>query len=98
MGFTDFAAVKAANTAFGHFWFAPDPQREHRIESPLIAGRYWIESQWADFDQTSRVYQAVEASDDGSIRYLFDAQRFDGIDAAHSALNNLTAGAANLDG
>ncbi|MEB3023072.1 MULTISPECIES: hypothetical protein [Mycolicibacter] len=87
MGFHDFAEIRKANEAIGHFWFEHDPQRGHRIETPLLDGRYWIESQWADFDESSRCYQLVEVSTDGSIKYLLDARRFEGIDEARAELN-----------
>lgn len=92
MGFRNLAEIKKANSAIGHHWFEHDRQREHRVESDLIAGRYWIESAW-NFEGTQRNYALVEAAEDGSIQYLLAARRFDDIESARAELDAIAGGA-----
>lgn len=88
MGFSGFAEIKRANKAVGHYWFEHDPQREHRIESQLLNGRFWIESAWAEPEQRSRCYQLVAADEDGTVSYMLEARRFNSLEAARAALDH----------
>lgn len=74
-GYRNITEVKRANKAIGHHWFEYDPTREHRRETPIIGGFYWVESLW-NFDKTARLFVAVAASPDGSIQYLAGAEHF----------------------
>lgn len=71
--FKTLSEVKARNAANGYNWFSRDTMRhwKSRVESNLIAGRFFISSE-DDFGdmfggQKHRIYQVRYANDDGTI-------------------------------
>ena len=73
--FKTIADVRAANKAIGNNWFDRGTMKwwKSRIESSLIAGRYFItsEDEFAiDGRQPKRIYAVREAQTDGSIKTL----------------------------
>ena len=68
--------VKKANKAVGHYWFSPDTIKHFasRVETPIMGGRYWVEST-RNADDSDREYKLCAASDDGVVGYLHDDKR-----------------------
>lgn len=69
--FRNITEVKKANKAAGHFWFSPATIKAFtsRVESPIMGGRYWVEST-TNADDTDREYKLVVAHDSGDVQYL----------------------------
>lgn len=88
-GFRNITEVKRANKAIGHFWFAPDPVNQHRVETKIIGGHYWVES--ANLGCTGRRdrrgYAAVAADPNGAVSYLHGAERFPTLDGARAIID-----------
>ncbi len=89
--FRNITEVKRANKALGHHWFEADPSREHRRETDIIGGFYWVESSW-DFNRTNREFLAVAASPDGAIQYLHGAERFATLAEAKAIIDAIVDG------
>lgn len=65
--FADICSVEKANRARGSHWFDPDTMRffNSRIESPLIAGRYFVTSE--QMPDTPRAFTLREALPTGEV-------------------------------
>lgn len=87
--FKNMTEVKKANKAIGHHWFSvPD---SHRV-SPLVVGRYWIESNAPLQDDGPRRIFAVAAAPNGEVSYLKGADTFDSIAAARAYIDAIIEG------
>lgn len=106
MTFRNITQIKAANKAAGKYWFSPDTIRHFasRVESPIMSGRYWVEST-RNADDSGREYKLCMAHDDGDVEYVRKpggvdifrfATRVDAIDALTDYIADLeTAGYVN---
>jgi hypothetical protein len=63
--------VKKANKAAGKFWFSPATIKSFgaRVETPIMDGRFWVEST-RTYDDEVREYKLVTAEDAGEVSYL----------------------------
>lgn len=88
--FTTMADVKRANKAAGQFWFSPDTMRffRGRIESELVAGRWFVSSEQYD-DESPRLYTVREVQPDASIETIGDFQGYRTKAAARKAIDKL---------
>jgi hypothetical protein len=72
MTYRNITEVKRANKAAGYFWFSP-ATRKHwgaRVETPVMDGRFWVESA-RTYDDEGREYKLVYATDDaGAVDYF----------------------------
>lgn len=84
------ADVRAANKANGYCWFSRDTMRffNTRIESKLIAGRYFITSEQM-FYHTERRYTVREAMPDGSIETVGEFYKWRSKDEAKRAIQRM---------
>lgn len=91
MTFLNIADVRRANKAKGHHWFDKATMEffASRIESRLIAGRYFITSEKTGFDDETRAFSVRVAHDDGSINTLSEFQEYADLDAARAAVRLL---------
>lgn len=73
MAFANMTEVREANERRGRFWFSENTLRFFgaRVESPLIDGRFWVESR-DSYDGNRREYKIAEVAPDGDISYLSD--------------------------
>lgn len=90
--FKNISEVKKANKTAGHYWFSPDTVKyfASRVETPVIGGFYWVESQ-RNYDGTAREYKAVAASPDGDISYLHGAEGFATLEDAKAVIDEIIA-------
>jgi hypothetical protein len=89
--YKNFTEIRRANKAIGHHWFEVDPTRNHRRETVLLGGRYWVESR-DNFDGTAREYLAVAADPNGRVSYLHGAQRFATLAQARAIIDTIIEG------
>lgn len=85
--------VKKANKALGRYWFSPDTVRffKSRVETPIIAGRYWVEST-TTYNDEGREYKLARVGDDGDISYVdYRNNVYPTLIAAKAALLDLIA-------
>lgn len=75
MSYRNITEIKKANKAAGHYWFSTETVRHlaARVETPIIEGRYWVES--TQTDDSGREYKLCAASDEGVVGYLHDDNR-----------------------
>lgn len=91
MTFKTITEAKRANKAAGHYWFSPNTVRlfKSRVETPIIAGRYWVEST-TTYNDVGREYKLVRADDDGDISYVhgpnYECLVYGTLQAAKAAL------------
>jgi hypothetical protein len=88
--YTDMASVRAANQSIGNHWFDRDSMRffNTRLESGLIAGRYFITSERMD-ENHARRYSVREALPDGSIDTIGEFQAYTTKEDAREAIKAL---------
>ncbi|WP_195165881.1 hypothetical protein [Mycobacteroides abscessus] len=89
MGFNNIAEVKKANKALGHHWFDPDPSREHRVETEVLGGFYWVESMKQFNESDPRVFKGVACAPNGEITYLNGAEEFATKELAVQYINGI---------
>lgn len=88
--FKTMADVKRANRAAGGHWFSPDTLRffRGRIESELMAGRYFVSSEQFD-DGSPRLFTVREVDADGDISTVGDFQEHKTKSSAERAIHRL---------
>ncbi|MGI6797959.1 hypothetical protein [Gordonia sihwensis] len=92
MPFEKISEIRSANAAIGHHWFET---AGCRAETPILGGRYWVESRPAvddprDVPDGRRWYAAVQAADDGSVRWVDHNQnRLDSLEEARAMIDAL---------
>lgn len=71
MTYRNITEVKRANKAAGRFWFSPATIKcfGARVETPIMDGRFWVESA-RTYDDEGREYKLVTADDAGEVDYL----------------------------
>lgn len=71
MTYRNITEIKQANKAIGHYWFSPATVKHFasRVESPVMEGRYWVEST-RNADNSDREYKVCRVDDHGVIRYV----------------------------
>ena len=71
MTYRNITEIKQANKAIGHYWFSPATIKHFasRVESPIMEGRYWVEST-RNSDNSDREYKLCRVDDDGVIQYV----------------------------
>jgi hypothetical protein len=71
MTYRNITEVKRANKAAGYFWFSPATMKHWgaRVETPVMDGRFWVESA-RTYDDEGREYKLVTADDAGGVDYL----------------------------
>lgn len=87
--FKNITEVKRANKAAGHYWFSV---KDSRRVSPLIGGRYWVESNRPFRDNEPRKIQAAGAADNGEVTWLKGGDTFESVDAAKAYIRDVIAG------
>lgn len=101
MPYRTITEVKRANKASGHFWFSPATVKAFasRVESPILGGRYWVEST-TTYNDEGREYKLCVADDDGDVQYVrgddgilrFET-RVDALDALVEHINRIESAA-----
>lgn len=106
MTFRNITEIKKANKAAGRYWFSPATVKlfASRTETPIMGGRFWVEST-RNADESGREYKLCMVHDDGDVEYvrhpgggdiLRFATRVEAIDALTDHIADLeTAGVSN---
>ena len=91
--FKNITEVKRANKELGHHWFSTSTVKyfNARVETPVLGGYYWVESQ-DNYDRTKREYLAVSAAPDGAVSYLHGAERFNTLAEAKAIIDAIIEG------
>jgi hypothetical protein len=78
MTYRNITEIKKANKAAGKYWFSPATIKAFasRVETPIMEGRYWVEST-RNYDDTARDYKLVVADDSGNVEYVRDPAGYD---------------------
>jgi hypothetical protein len=79
--------IKVANLRRGHYWFSSSTMHffRSRVESGVIAGRYFVTSEQFD-DRAPRLYTIRKANDDGTIDTFGEFQQFGTLEEARTYL------------
>jgi len=87
--------IKAANRAAGEYWFSPVIERQFdpHAETPIMAGRFWVES-INNHNCTGRTYLLCVARDNGVVVHLGGPK---GLLKFNTRLDAVTALAKLLD-
>lgn len=70
--FKSIQEVKESNKAIGHFWFSDSTMAffASRVESDLLFNRYFVSSEKACFEDTTRVYHLRQVEENGAVNTL----------------------------
>ena len=96
--YRDMAAFRQKNKAMGFYFFSPDTMRffDSRIESGMIAGRFFITSEqpprFSDGTRSPRGCTVRIACDDGRIRTVGKHLGHDTFDAALHVITSILEG------
>lgn len=83
------AEVQEANAALGQYWFSPDTMRffSSRVESGIVAGRYFVSSEQQD-DDYPRLYTVRAVDDQAGVVTVGDFQGYASLDEALRAVGS----------
>ena len=98
--FRNITEIKKANKAAGRFWFSPKTAKffQSRVETPIMSGRYWVEST-TNYDDTAREYKLCVVDASGDIEYIFKPGTYETLkfDTRVAAIDALTDYIAELE-